>query len=190
MSYTDPVTDRTLADITGKTAKGYFNLADWQRIYNNALALNALIASVYGVTVEFTAIAEPTITTWPSVTDVNALLVNIENMRAYLSVPDGIGLLDLKTDWLAGGSVDAPDYENVNEWERQVDLMLNAIAASLSYRVYCGVAAVGQVRYYQVRWRDLYVWVQPSASPVLRPRTGVAICGRSMVHQNKFRRYD
>ena len=61
MSYKTPITDRTLTDITTKTAKAFFNVADWVRIYGNAEIINAIVSELNGA-ITFDAITEPTVT--------------------------------------------------------------------------------------------------------------------------------
>lgn len=160
MKYTEPVYDRVLSDVTNKTAKGYFNLADWIRIYGNAELIHALEEVILSNGLTFTEIATPTITTIPTVDDINTLLVNIETVRALF--PTGAGLVELKTDW--GGNA-SPTYKDVNDWERNIDLLLALIIEG-----YSG-------------------WIPDSGSPVRRHRAGVAVSGVGLTRNNGFRRY-
>ncbi len=160
MKYTTPIYDRILSDVTNKTAKGYFNLADWIRIYGNAKLIHALEEVILSSSLLFTEIATPTITTIPTVDNINNLLINIETIRALF--PAGVGLVDLKTDW--GGNA-SPTYKEVNDWERNIDLLLALIIDG-----YSG-------------------WIPDSGSPVRRHRAGVAVSGVGLTRNNGFRRY-
>src|SRR5574341_1195953 len=82
MSYITPVTDRVLSDVTNRTTKGFFNIADWNRIYNNAQLASGLASIQKGVNIPFgDCPATRVITDIPSATHVNTLLQSIELMR-------------------------------------------------------------------------------------------------------------
>lgn len=186
MSYKTPITDRTLTDITTKTAKAFFNVADWVRIYGNAEIINAIVSELNGA-ITFDAITEPTVTRIPTVADINILLANIERIRINSGLPAIDGLVSIKHDWLEGSAADAPDYLDVNTWEKVLDIIFKSVLLSTGYRVYCGVANVGQPRLYQHRWRT---WtIETSALPFRSPRTGIAVTGASIKQNNSFRRY-
>jgi hypothetical protein len=189
MKYINPIYDRTATDITNKTAKAYFNIADWIRIYGNAEICNYVVTWMLGIGITFTTIGEPTITTIPSVTDLNTLLTNIERMRLESGLPAITGLKTLSTTWLSGTSAIAPDYDDVNDWEKNIHLIIYAVARAVEYSVYCGVALVGQIRFYQNCFRQFPNWVQPAASPVRAARMNVSTCGCGLTRQNGYRRY-
>ncbi len=190
MRYTTPVTDRSADDIVAKTEKAFFNLADWMRIYNNAQIVAVLVAFLNKVEVTFNAVAEPTTATVPTVADLNTLLANIERARLASGVPESYGAVEIKDDWDDGISAEAPDYLDVNQWERVLDVIFNAVGGLVDYnRMYCGVAAVGQPSFYQHRWRQ-FAWVPVSAAPVRRARTGFASCGTGLTRNNCWRHYD
>lgn len=123
MSYETPVTDRAQSDITNRTTKGFFNVADWNRIYNNArLAID--VANISGgESLGWDVIAEPTITTIPGVTDFNILLENIELARQILNSP--LAQTPIKYDWAAGAGADVPKFNHVNLWESVIDVIWN-----------------------------------------------------------------
>lgn len=120
MAYTTAVTDRTQTDITNRTSKAFLNVADWTRIYTNAQLTASYGELVKGSYIVFTPIAPATTTTWPSVTDLNTLLANINRIRtAFLTnLPS---LTAVKEDWTAGQGSIAPNYTHVNQWEANVD---------------------------------------------------------------------
>jgi hypothetical protein len=188
--YQEAIFDRTAEDVENETAKAFFNVADWLRVYGNASIAKSLIALLLEIDIVFNPVAAPTITTIPTVEELNTLLLNIERIRLASGLPEIEGLAELKTDWTAGSSADAPDYLDANEWERVIDVLFYAIGRSVEYRVYCGVSAVGQPRFYQHRWRQFAGWIPPSETPVRRARTGVAAAGQGLTRNNGFRRYD
>jgi len=184
MKFITPVTDRTRQDILDHTAKAYFNVSDWKRIYENSLVLKALIEKVFGITIPFTVLTTPTTATLPTALEINTLIQNINNILMASNLPGTPN----KANWLAGVSVSSPDYNDVNAWELLTALVMSLLALDIDYVIYCGVAATGQPRFYQHRWRQ-YGWIVPAGSPVRRARTGVAITGTSLTRQNQFRRY-
>jgi len=129
MSYTTPVTDRTAADIAAKTSKGYFNVIDWTRIYDNTSVLSSMLAAL-GVSTTLTTIAYPTVTTIPSVTDFNNLIGNIKNVQAIVEafLVSPTGLATLKSDWLAGANQPTFNYTHVNSWEQNISILYQFIS--------------------------------------------------------------
>jgi hypothetical protein len=187
--FVTPITDRTAADIAAKTAKAYLNILDWVRIYGNAEYVNWLLEYLSDVEIEFNTLTEPTITTIPEgAGDINELLENIEQIRVWSGIASYGGMTEIKDDWFSGPAAAAPDYEDVNQWEETLEIIHEAIFRSSDYRIYCGVATAGQERFYQHRWRRM--WVLPSTSPVRRSRTGVAMANAGLTRNNMFRRYD
>lgn len=186
--FIEPITDRSAADITGLTAKAYFNLVDWARIHSNTQMAKILVDLLLGKSTSLTSLTAPVMTTIPAAGDINTLIANINAVFLECDLPAITGLVELKDDWAAGSSQNAPDYEDVNAWETVINILYNAIGRGADYRVYCGVATVGQARFYQNRWRR-YAWVADAVSPVRRARSGIAVCGASLMYNNGFRRY-
>lgn len=187
-TYTTPIFDRTVDDISARTAKAFFNLSDWMRVYGNAQIVNAIVSALNGH-IAFDTVVEPTITTIPTVTELNTLLANIERLRVGSGLPPIEGITSIKHDWIEGSAADAPDYLDANDWEKVLDVIFHSVVLSTDYRVYCGVAGAGQPRLYQARWR-VHGWVPDSVSPVRRARTGVATTNTGLTRNNSFRRYD
>ena len=138
MPYTTPVTDRDQDDIDAQNSKAYFNVADWERIHDNAQHVNGLFSSALGVSLSFIVLDDPIAATYfHSVGQFNLLFENIERMRAwarnYLADYLSTSLANaLKTDWQAGAGVPVPNFENINEYESVIDVMyvtLNAWSA-------------------------------------------------------------
>lgn len=129
--YTTPVTDRTAADVTAKNTKAYFNIADWIRIYRNAQIVNSLCEIVVeDGPLLFPIVATPTITSIPSITDFNSLLLSIENFRTLNSLIQAEAPTAIKHDWIAGVENAAPKYTDVNLWENTINLVWEYLNAS------------------------------------------------------------
>ena len=191
MIYQDPVTDRTAADITNRTAKAFLNIVDWVRIYDNAHVMQVVVDFVLGITTTFNAVGTPTITTFPTAADINTLIANILRVLNVSGITATFtGFPDLIEVWGEGTAVASPDYTDVNDWELAISLILSAVTRAADYRVYTGVAGTGQPRHWQVRFRTFSGWIQPSVSPVRRARTNVAIAGEDLTSLNGFRRND
>lgn len=153
MTWTTPITDRTASDITGRTSKGFFNVADWSRIDGNTQEVHEQVVSLLGVNVSLTSLSTPTVTDFPSADDVNALIENIDLLRQAACLPDEIGLTALKHDYQVGSASSAPDYEDVNAWENTLDVLRDTLPKTASYFVRCGVGTCGQSRLWQTRFR-------------------------------------
>ena len=188
MRYTEPITDRAQSDIDNLTVKAFFNVADWQRIYNNAQVAKALLDFLFSINITFDTVTEPTIITIPTVTQLNTLLANIDRLRIESNLPAITELNEIASDWKEGSGAPSPDYLDANEWEQVIDLIFASVGKVPNYYIYCGVASVGQIRMYQHRWR-LYTWIEESLSPVRRARTGIAKTGTGLTWNNGFRRY-
>lgn len=187
MAWTDPIFDRTALDITNRTPKGFFNVVDWVRINGNTRSVNALVNILRGTNIPFVELPEPTITTIPSAEDINEFVWNIEVIRRECGLPGAAGIVPLKTDYLPGLNAPAPNWEAVNGWERDLQLIRELIVTSAAIMICCGVAAVGQPRLWQHRFRVPFA--RPSDTPVRRARAGIAIAGTGYKRQNRFRRY-
>jgi hypothetical protein len=153
MAYTTPIFDRALSDITNRTAKGLFNVSDWQRIYDNSEAVNILVSDTIGITITFDALTPPTITTIPAVSDINSLLQNIERTRLASGLPAITGLVEIKYNWTAGTDQLAPTYLTVNSWEEVLDIIYYAIIRASTYWIPCGISTAGQARFWQHGFR-------------------------------------
>lgn len=128
MAYTTAVTDRTQADIIAQNSKAYMNVADWTRIYNNADEVNGMFLSVLGESITFDTISVPTTASVFGITELNKLTGNIERMRLWMAtnMPGAITdaeFVEVKDDWDEGHAVQAPNFVNVNRWEKVLDLM-------------------------------------------------------------------
>lgn len=167
MRWIQPITDRALSDVVSKTSKGYFNVSDWERIDNNSRVAKALVDFLLSTSVAYGATISPEITTIPTVANLNTLLTNIENLRTAVNAYTITGIVTIKKDWLSGAGQPAPDYEDVNDWERNIDLIYNGIGDATGYSD----------------------WVTDSVSPVRRARAGMATSGVGLTRNNGFRRY-
>jgi hypothetical protein len=188
MKYLEPVIDRSAEDITNRTVKAFFNVADWQRIYNNTSVTRLLVEFLRDVTIIQDALVSVTTATVVDASALNALLLNIERIRLESELMFMPGMDEVASDWGVGTGVDSPDYLDVNHWEEVLDIIFNMLPGLVEWVVYCGVAAVGQPRFYQHRFRQ-YGWVKPSSAPVRSARCNVSQSGTGMTRQNGFRRY-
>lgn len=190
MSWITPVYNRTATDIANLTDKAYFNVSDWARIYGNAVIVYQIISIVLEVDIEFVYLAIPDMSTIPNVISFNFLLANLNRIRVASGLPFIVELATLNENWLAGKYAVTPTYEDVNKWERFVDLLRSKFVSGLiEFWIYCGVSAAGQPRFYQHRWRE-YPFVADSVSPVQLARAGISTCGVELLRNNMFRRYD
>lgn len=188
MRYIEPITDRAESDITNQTAKAFLNVVDWQRIYNNSQVAKAIVDFLLSVNVTFDNLTAPTISTIPTVTEINALLANIERIRAASGLPEINGIAEIFADWQEGAGANSPDYLDVNEWEQILEYLVRSFPAMLDYQIYCGVASVGQIRFYQNRFRRL-TYISDDPAFVRRARTGISNSGVGLTRNNGFRRY-
>jgi hypothetical protein len=188
MAWITPVTDRTLADIENLTDKAFFNIADWIRINGDTTYVRALINVLRGINIEYNSLTTPEITTFPTATEINRFVENIETLRSISCLPVNLGIVPLKTDYLSVTNATPPNFEDVNDWERDLQLLRLFTISTSVYMVYCGVAAVGQPRHWQNRSRTKFI--MSSISPVRRTRMGVGAAGSTLARQNGFRRYD
>ena len=126
MAYVTAITDRVLSDITTPTSKGYWNIADWTRVYGNSQLVNSLAAIMLDTPIVFNTLTAPTITTIPSVTDFNTFLANIERLRLAVAGESIVGTgTEIKDDYTAGTGYESPDYVDANLWESTLDAIWN-----------------------------------------------------------------
>jgi hypothetical protein len=184
-SYITPIYDRTKADIDAKTAKAYFNISDWLRIEANTAFVKSLVDAVLDTTIAQNTLTEPTITTFPTATEINEFLENIEVIRQTVGLPASFTPA-IKITWQEGFGAVSPDYEDANLWEQVLTFIFIYLVKITDYRVYCGVSTVGQARFYQHRWR-VYPWWDYPFDIVRTSRSGIATTGASLTRNNKFR---
>lgn len=116
MSYTTAKTNWIASD--------YFNVVDWNRIYNNSHLASALAAILRAETIVFDVVAMPAISDNPQTAGgkLNTILANIERLR--LAVADEAiagALLEIKDDWELGPDKAVPNYNHANLWESTID---------------------------------------------------------------------
>jgi hypothetical protein len=188
LNWIAPITDRTRDDLQARTAKAFLNVSDWLRIYGNTILDQRAVQAIIGLNAVLTSLTQPAITEFPSVVDINTLIENIDLLREATCLPASLGLVALKHDYIAGSGAEAPNYEDVNDWERDILLIRDQLLILADYLVYCGVANCGQTRLWQNQFRR-WIYVQDALSPVRLGRCGVAITGSGLTRQNYFRRY-
>jgi hypothetical protein len=187
MTFITAIYDRTLTDILNGTDKAFFNVLDWVRINSNTSYVRYLMNALKDMNIAYNVVDEPTIITIPSVEDINHFIENIEYLRSASGLSAVQGVVELKDDWLDITNAESPDYNDVNDWERNLKLIMDLTLSLSVYMMFCGVANCGQPRFWQNRFRDRFI--HDIKNPIQRPRCGVAICGTDMMRQNNFRRY-
>jgi hypothetical protein len=187
MKLIQPIIDRTRADVKNRTAKGYFNVADWRRVYQNSQLLRILLGLI-AYPARFYELPEPTLTDLPTAERLNTLLGNIQRIREASVLPAACGITDIKTDWKAGASSSAPNYTDANAWEALEKKLAESILTVAQDKVYCGVAHAGQSRVRQRNFRPL-PFVEAAETPTRKARMGNAQTGTGLNRQNSYRRY-
>lgn len=187
MAWVDAVIDRTQADIQNKTAKGYLNVADWERIDGNTTHVRGMFHALRR-DLDHHALTAPTRVTIPFAITINRLAENIDRLRQYSYMPAHCGVVELKFDYLSGLNGTAPDYEDVNDWERDLELLRVCLFRSAHYTPTCGVSQAGQSRLWQVRFR--LPFVEEADAPVRRGVCGIGRCGVGIQRNNRYRRYN
>lgn len=188
MRYITPITDRSAGDVVNGITKAFFNVADWNRIHNNSKVTKALVDFILSIDIPYSTVFSPTTVAVPTITELNTLLQNIENIRVTEGLPSISGLTEIKTNWDEGYGAESPSYIEVNQWESILDSIYNSIGKTLDYRVYCGVANAGQPRFWQARFHT-YEWVPKEENPPRSFRVGVSVPGQPITFANGFRRY-
>ena len=136
MPYVTPVTNRTAG------SPGYFNVADWARIYGNALYVNGAIFTHTGNQLPFTVISTPTTSSIPQVSDFSNLLANIRVMYNLVSI---ISPIQGITTWSysSGAGATPPNWNDVNQWELCIDAMNNLVSSIFHELLISGQATSG-----------------------------------------------
>lgn len=119
MSYIEPITDRTQADVINRTNKGFFNVSDWARIANNVRIMHAAVKRIHGAAVPaLNEMTDMTAESIPTAEDFRGLVGNIERTRiaAKFLNTSGQGLF---YQFTAGGK--SFGFGEVNDWERTID---------------------------------------------------------------------
>lgn len=186
MPWITSVTDRTITDIETLTDKAFFNVVDWIRINTNTTYVRTLINVLRSLNVPYNTVVEPSIVTRPTMTELNQFIENIDILRVLSGLPVASGIVALRTNYSDTISAISPDYEDVNDWERDLQLIKDLTIAISTYIVFCGVSNIGQPRFWQARFRNMFV---ASVTNVRRLRVGVGQTGTGLMRQNNFRRY-
>lgn len=149
MAYVTAITDRDQADILAQNSKAFWNAADWVRIDGNSLETNTALLNALGIAIDFDALSTPNDVDIQTITEVNALLINIENMRLWVATYAPIAdddFVEIKDDWLEGQSAPSPyQFLIINSWEKVLDLIFQIYKAPYSVESppITGVAVTG-----------------------------------------------
>lgn len=168
-SYQNAITDRSEIDIEFLTDKAYQNVSDWVRLYGNAKAARGLVQAILGISIDFDTV--PTMDRYgiPTFAQLNTILANIERIRLAADLPADPELVNVNVGWGYGAVSDAPTYEDVNSWERVLEII------ELAMKPIADAA--------------MYPWVANAVTPVRRARCGIAKFGANLTFNNRFRKY-
>lgn len=125
----NPVFDRTQADITNRTAKGYYNVADLNRIEQDC----EYLSGIFGVTISTRIWAR---TDFPTVSELARIRNNIETLRSaymvYQTTPS---------------TPPAPlnEYHKANDIEQILNDLKALYDANKNNVIYAGEAYSGQL---------------------------------------------
>jgi hypothetical protein len=136
VDFAEPVVDRAQSDIDDRTAKGFFNLSDWDRIYDNCKIARDTVQAALGVSIAFSEIGYPGAQDMPGKTMINALVGNINAVSAALGYQYGITRL---RTW-ADGNLGSLTFSDINKWEQTLETILT-LYSHRKARV--GVASTG-----------------------------------------------
>ena len=123
MAYTEPITNRTMTDIVNRTAKGHFNLSDWERITGNTTHARELVEDIRSVVIREKLLPEQTVMSIPSAALINRMVENIIAVQERAGVASG-SQYQLFASYDSTVGTRKPDYETVNAWERVLDLIV------------------------------------------------------------------
>lgn len=118
--------DRAQTDITNKTAKGYFNVSDWNRILDGSAAAKTVVEALIGhsVTPWNSSVITATMTTIPDATDFNELSQNVNSLKLAAGV---LPSENIRYTW-GVGNVAAPTYVDINRLEYVLYVILTGIS--------------------------------------------------------------
>ena len=153
MAWITPIYNRTLADVTNKTSIGVFNVLDWNRITGNIAVVLVMANANVLLNIAQNSLTQPTATTIPSVVDINNLAQNIELIRAAIGIPITTGCVPINYAYQSGMNGISPNYNAVNTWELDLNLIYIYLPPIINYREPCGVAACGQAHFRQNLFR-------------------------------------
>jgi hypothetical protein len=128
MAWTTPVYDRAQTDIDNKTTKGYYNVADFNRIESDC----AYLADYFNLTI--------TTKTWvrtdfPTAAELSRIIANVTAVRAayytYITTP-------------ATPSAPLTTYQKANDLEQVLNDIYNLYNINLLNLTYCGEMYAGE----------------------------------------------
>lgn len=151
MAWSSPVYDRTATDVTNKTVKGYFNLADYNRITANTTFLKDLVLSLYGWTATLNTVPSGSQSLMPTSTNINNMVLNLAVVWTASKLD--YTFTALKSDYQPGYGRENPTWSTVNDWEKRLYDMRITMVASGKAQTMCGVGTAGQSTTWQRRWR-------------------------------------
>ena len=142
--------DRTISDITNKTAKGYYNYNDINRIEEWSGYLRDILKDE-GYSVTFTIKTNWAYGNMPNNNEMERIRQNIKKlMDGFHSITPILEQADLV------------DYNRANNYEKILSELKGMYDGLTGYYVHSGVAKAGQGRFWQNRFRRSNLRVRPN----------------------------
>jgi hypothetical protein len=135
-SWQTPITDRAEIDVINKTSKGYYNYTDPNRVDNNTRYLEEYVEANIGYTITLSAYTTSTVSTLPTVAQINGLEANINAVRDGLGY-DPADWITLNEDWEAEVN-DEFLYTNANNLEQNLLTLKENFEDIFDAFRYCG----------------------------------------------------
>lgn len=123
--YTTPVIfDRAQTDIDGKTSKGFFNYSDFNRLIDNSDWVRYEVETVFSITIAGTALSPVSEGGAISITALDALRVNVENIiAAFTTYSNEPVVWSPILPWVSGTGGHIPNFIELN----RIELILEEI---------------------------------------------------------------
>lgn len=141
----DLVFDRTMADVTNKTWKGYYNASDLNRVESWCRYLADELNNV-GYNINITTKTNWTHLDMRTASDMERIRTNIKKIMT--------GYHYITTIY---SNAENFDYKKANNWEKILNEIFNLLWGMTDWYVYSGVSNSGQRRLWQHRFRDFFV---------------------------------
>ena len=136
--------DRTQADVTNKTNKGYYNTSDLNRVEIWCRYLADELNRV-GYNINITTKTDWSSADLRTASQMERIRTNIKKIQQ--------GYHYITTIY---SNAESFDWQKANNWEKILDEIYNMIKGMENWYVYAGVSNAGQNRLWQHRFREFY----------------------------------
>ena len=140
--------DRTQADVTNKTDKGYYNTSDLNRVEEWCEYLADELNRV-GYNINITTKTDWTSADLRTASQMERIRTNIKKIQQ--------GYHYITTIY---SNAENFDWQKANNWEKILDEIYNLMKGMENWYVYAGVSNAGQNRLWQHRFREFYSGVR------------------------------